>query len=471
MSPPEIGVTVGGVLLIAILAYFFFGPKKSKSAAMVGNTQEIEITVKGGYSPNIIRVREGVPVRLKFNRQEAGDCSFRVVLPDFKLSKSLAAFKTTTVEFTPDHAGEFGFACGMNMLHGTLIVEAAGASESTDDGGVAVAEHPAHGGAAHEGAVHEEHDHGFARAVGVGPTMHVGTLERVELAIFGGGVTCPTCVTNIESFINDLPGIDDVQVNFGAERIAVDYDPSQVSVEDMEKKVRSAGYTVRHRESPGSQETEDQEAADRQAEKRDLSRRFLIGAVLTVPVLFGMMTHEFFAPTWLPGFLLNHWFQFALITPVMFYAGFLIHRTGWLALSHRSADMNSLITLGAFASYGYSVIVTVAPSLVPENLRAVYYEAVGVIITLILLGRLLEAIAKSGTGEAIRKLIGLQAKTARIERGGQELEIPVEEVEIGDVVLVRPGEKVPVDGEIVDGRSTLDESMVTGESIPVTKDV
>ena len=133
--------------------------------------------------------------------------------------------------------------------------------------------------------------------------------------------------------------------------------------------------------------------------------------------------------------------------------------------------MNTLITIGTIAAYGYSLLVTVAPGLLPTDVREVYFEAVGVIITLILLGRLLEARAKAGTGEAIRKLIGLQARTARVVRDGVEVEIPIEDVVPGDVVVVRPGEKIPVDGEVVEGRSTVDESMVTGEPIPVTKAV
>jgi len=153
----------------------------------------------------------------------------------------------------------------------------------------------------------------------------------------------------------------------------------------------------------------------------------------------------------------------------MLYTGWPIHRTGWLTLRHRTADMNTLVSIGTVAAFGYSLVVTVAPGVLPEGLRQVYYEAAGVILTLILLGRLLEAIAKGGTGEAIRKLIGLQAKTARVVRNRQEEDIPIEQVQLGDIVVVRPGEKVPVDGEIVEGRSTLDESMVTGESLPVTK--
>jgi Cu+-exporting ATPase len=214
---------------------------------------------------------------------------------------------------------------------------------------------------------------------------------------------------------------------------------------------------------------EAQEAASIRAEVRDLSVRVTLGAVLTVPVFFAVMAHEVFGAGWVPALLLNRWWQLALITPVMTYVGWPVHRTGWLALKHRAADMNTLITLGTSAAYGYSLLVTLVPSLLPEHVRDVYFEAVGVILTLILLGRLLEAKAKAGTGEAIRALLGLQARTAHVERSGLEVEIAVEDVLVGDVVVVRPGEKIPVDGDVIDGRSTVDESMVTGESLPVAK--
>ena len=450
MSVTEISVTIGGILLIAILAWYFFGPKKARDAEVRGDVQEIKITVKGGYSPDVIRVREGVPLRLIFDRQEASDCSSRVVFPDFQVSKSLPAFGTTTLEFTPDKSGEFGFACGMNMLHGTLIVAKDGAWE-----------------AAPEGNGHHE----FAQAVGVGPELPVEKATQVEFSIFGGGVTCPTCVTNIEAFLRELPGVDEVHVNFAAERITVQYDPAQVAVAQMQQVVEDAGYRIRHRADPGSQETEDTEAAARRAERRDLTWRVIVGAVLTLPVLYAVMVGEFISPGLVPDLMENPWFQLALITPVMLYTGWPIHRTGWLILAHRSADMNTLITIGTVAAFGYSLVATIAPGILPSELQEVYYEAVGVILTLILLGRLLEAVAKGGTSEAIRKLIGLQARTARVVRDGQEQDIPVEQVQIDDIVIVRPGEKVPVDGEIVEGRSTLDESMVTGESLPVTKEV
>jgi len=461
MNVAEIVVTLGGLGVIGFLAWYFFGPKQSSAAQVKGNVQEILVTVKGGYSPDVIRVKKDIPLRLIFDRKEAGDCSSRVVFPDFQASKTLAPFAKTTLEFTPDKAGQFGFACGMNMLHGTLIVDEDGAKasvtpETTEETPSASAKEHVH-----------EHEH--AEAVGVGPTLPVAGTSQAEFALIGGGVTCPTCAVNIETALGSLPGVDDVKVNFGADRITVGYDPSQITPEKMQEIIQNTGYKVSMRSQPGVQETEDKEAAERSAERKDLTRRVVIGAILTIPVVFAVMTHEFFNPAWLPEFLVNRWLQLALITPVMLYAGWPIHRTGWLTLRHRTADMNTLITIGTIAAFTYSLVVTIAPNILPENLRAVYYEAVGVIITLIMLGRLLEAIAKGGTGEAIRKLIGLQAKTARVVRDSKEEDIPIEQVQLGDVVIVRPGEKVPVDGEIIEGRSTLDESMVTGESLPVTK--
>jgi Cu+-exporting ATPase len=195
----------------------------------------------------------------------------------------------------------------------------------------------------------------------------------------------------------------------------------------------------------------------------------LVGAVFTAPVLIAVMAADVFDATWVPELLMNRWAQLVLIAPVMVLTGWPIHRTGWLTLRNRTADMNTLITIGTTAAFLYSLVVTIAPGTLPEELREVYFEAVGVILTLILLGRLIEARAKAGTGEAIRTLIGLQARTARVVRDGQELEIPVDDVELGDEVVVRPGEKIPVDGEVVDGRTSIDESMVTGEPIPVSK--
>src|SRR5690606_16937417 len=158
------------------------------------------------------------------------------------------------------------------------------------------------------------------------------------------------------SFIEQLPGIDRVDVNFGAERVTVSFDPTQVSIADMKATIESAGYKVRERSDPGSQETEDAEALARQAEIRDLSRRVLFGAVLTSPVAVSVMLHELFGFDWVPDFLLSRWFQLSLIAPVMAYTGWPIHVTGWLTLRHRTADMNTLITLGTIAAFTYSLI-------------------------------------------------------------------------------------------------------------------
>jgi P-type Cu+ transporter len=462
METAEVLVTAGGISSIAALAWFFFGPKQAREARLHGGVQEVEIRVKGGYSPDLIRVKKGVPLRLVFDRQESGDCTERVVFPDFRVSKSLAAFQRTSVELVPEQAGRFPFACGMNMVHGELVVE-----DSSIDAEPATAL-STEAGADRD---HYGHTHEVARAVGVGPRAEVGELNSVELGLRGDGVTCPTCVRNIETAVDRLPGVAGVDVNYGAERVTVKFDPERTDVDAIKATVGEAGYRVEERPDPGSAQTEDTEAAARRAEIADLSRRVLIGALLTLPVLVPVMADEVFGIEDLPGFLSDHWFQLALIAPVMLYAGWPIHKTGWLTLRNRTADMNTLITVGTSAALLYSALVTVAPDLFPEDVREVYFEVVGVILTLILLGRLFEARARAGTGEAIRKLLGLRAKTARVLRAGAEKEVPVEEVEPGDVVVVRPGEKVPVDGEVVEGRSPIDESMVTGESLPVTKEV
>jgi P-type Cu+ transporter len=376
MNAADILVVVAAVVALAGLGWFFFGPRKAADAVLAGGVQRLEVTVKGGYSPEVIRVRQGVPVQLTFDRQESGDCTSRVVFPDFRVSAALPARQRTTVRLDPGEAGEFGFACGMNMIHGMLIVEPAA-------------------------------DGSKSQAAAVTGSAALPAADRVPPGA-AAGETAP-----------DAP---------------------------------------------------DAEAAERQAEIADLVRRVITGAALTLPVLYAAMVHDLFG-AWVPGVLLNHWMQLALITPVMFYTGWPIHRTGWLALSHRSADMNSLITIGTAAAYGYSLVVTVAPGLLPAGVREVYFETTGVILTLIMLGRLIETRAKTGTGQAIRELLGLQARTARVVRDGTETEIPVEQVAVGDELVIRPGEKIPVDAVVVSGSSAVDQSMVTGEPIPTAKSV
>jgi P-type Cu+ transporter len=466
MGVVEIVVTSAAALLSGVLAWFFFGPKEVQEAELRGAVQEIEIAVRGGYSPDLIRVQRGVPVRLIFNRQENSDCSSRVVFPDFQVSKTLAAFGRTAVEFTPEASGEFGFVCGMNMLHGTVIVDDSGQQSTPSEIGAVSVPSPADSNGAHS---HGDFTHSVATAVGVGPTREVAGTTHVEFMLRGGGVTCPSCVRVIETRLAESAGIDRAEVNFAAERVVVDFDPRLTGIEEIQAVVESAGYAAELRSDPGGMETEDAEAEARRAEVQDLTRRVLVGAVLTAPVLYAVMAGDFISDELVPNWLVNRWVQLALISPVMVYTGWPIHRTGWLTVRHRTADMNTLITVGTIAAFAFSLVATAFPDLLPEEAEEVYYEAVGVILTLILLGRLLEARAKAGTGEAIRRLIGLQARTARVVRDGIERDIPIEDVGLGDIVAVRPGEKIPVDGEIVEGRSSIDESMVTGEPIPVTK--
>ena len=368
----DIIVIAAALLLTAFGLWFFFGRRKSHLAELSDGVQRVDVVVQGSYAPNIIRARQGVPLLITFDRREGGECTSQVVFSDFRKAFDLPAFAKTTVTVLPDKAGTFGFACGMNMVHGTLVVEPNG----------------------------------------------------------DGQVPAPT----------------------------IEHAPEPVVAPPQQPE-------------PQADVDEDSEAAGRRAEVRELSWRVAVSAILTAPVLVAMMAHEFFDAMWVNPLLLEPWVQFAFVAPVMVFAGWPVHRTGWTALRHRSAEMNALITLGTSAAFAYSLIVTIAPQVLPSGLRDVYYESVGVIITLILLGRLLEARAKAGTGEAIRALIGLQPRTARVVRDDAEAEIPISDVVVGDIVIVRPGERVPVDGEIVDGRSSLDESMVTGESIPVTKDV
>ena len=480
----EIFVTAGGVAAIAGLAWFFFGARIRHDATLGDGVQEVEITVNGGYSPDLIHVTQGVPLRLIFDRRDTGECTSEIALPDFGLNVSLPEGERTAVGLTPEEAGTFQFACGMNMVFGTLVVDPADGSLPGSDGAG-----DGNGAQASDvvmAAAVTGVSPGATAATGSSPTSRLeddastsgasaqpgaagadaGTTSTADLEL--QGMHCASCVRTIEGALTQVPGVADAQVNYGTERATVSYDPTQVGVADLEKAVDDSGYSANERSEDHTDAADEKDEA-RDSELRDLSLRVLLGAILSAPVLFTVVATEVFNATWVPGLLTDHWFQLVLITPVFFYTGWPIHRSGWSALLARSPEMNSLVTVGTSAAFGYSVLVTVAPGLFPEDLQRVYFEAAGVVITLILLGRLLETRARAGTGEAIRKLIGLEARTARVERDGAEVEIPVAEVNPGDLISVHPGEKVPVDGEIAEGDSTIDESMVTGESLPVTK--
>ncbi|RMG73020.1 MAG: copper-translocating P-type ATPase [Nitrospirae bacterium] len=273
------------------------------------------------------------------------------------------------------------------------------------------------------------------------------------------GMTCAACVGAVERALSRLKGVLGVNVNLATEKATIEYIPTVVSFEDFKKAVKDEGYEL----EVITEEFVDREKRQREMELSDLKRRFLVSALLSCLVLTGSL---FKVP------LLSSWYVLLLLaSPVQFWAGMRFHKAALSALKHGSTNMNTLITVGTFSAYLYSLMVTLFPGFFEtKGLSAhVYYDTAAVIITLILFGRLLEARAKGRTSEAMRRLIGLQAKTAKVEREGEEIEVPIEEVVAGDVVVVRPGERIPVDGIVIEGFSSVDESMLTGESVPVEK--
>jgi Cu+-exporting ATPase len=288
-----------------------------------------------------------------------------------------------------------------------------------------------------------------------------GTEVR-EVSFVITGMACASCVGRVEKTLKKVPGVLSARVNLPAEKVTVEYLADEASFGDFARAVEGAGYGVVREEEEASVEDASQ------GEYRKLKNRLLVSAVLTglilivsLPMMLGFMPP---VPTGGLNLVL-----LALATPVQFWAGWRFYNGAWGALRHGQANMNTLVAVGTTAAYAYSAVATVAPQLFAAGRADVYFDTSALIITLILLGRLLEARAKRRTNEAIKKLVGLQAKTARVVRGDEEVDIPAEEVEIDDVVVVRPGEKIPVDGRVTNGESAVDESMITGEPIPVAK--
>jgi Cu+-exporting ATPase len=287
---------------------------------------------------------------------------------------------------------------------------------------------------------------------------------ETQVALPISGMTCAACAARIEKNLKRADGVREAQVNFATERATILFDPTETDAEALREVVRDSGYDIR--EAPPEAKaaaTQDWEQQARDAEVRDIRTKFGVALAFGLPVAVMGMSHAPFAG--------SAWVQFLLTTPVMVYSGGAFFRGAWSALRHHAADMNTLVALGTGAAYLYSVVATAAPALVAshEHGAPVYFEAAVIIIALLLAGRLLEAKAKARTGDAIRSLMGLQAKTARVLRGGNEFDVPIEQVVPGDLVLVRPGEKIPVDGVVRSGESAVDEAMLTGESLPVEK--
>jgi P-type Cu+ transporter len=297
------------------------------------------------------------------------------------------------------------------------------------------------------------------------------------------GMTCAACARTIENTLKDTPGVANASVNFATGRAVVTFDPAAVGLGDLVHAVRDVGYDVIEAAAPTgpagvapAETVEDLEHKAHAAEYRTLRSKFVVALALSVPIMIVSMAHVRFEGV--------NALQMLLAIPVIAYSGAHFYRGAWKSLKHRAADMNTLIAVGTGVAFAYSVVVTVAPGLLESPLAVdaahrhlegaggspgVYYEVSTAIVALVLLGRLLESGARGRTSDAIRRLIGLQPRTARVLVNGVETDIPVADVAAGHVVVVRPGERIPVDGDVLDGSSAVDESMLTGESLPVDK--
>jgi len=275
------------------------------------------------------------------------------------------------------------------------------------------------------------------------------------------GMHCASCAKLIERKLTGTPGVLSASVNYGSEQASVDLDPT-VTDEQLAKSVEEAGYKAiigQSIEDKGQRTPEEIKEEEKKKELKSLKNKVILSSILSALVFVGSFPEWF---TFVPRFLTNPYALLLLSTPVQFWAGWGFYQATWSGLRNRTASMDTLIAIGTSAAFGYSLISVFFGG-------HMYFDTAAVIITLILLGRFLEAKAKAHTSDAIKKLLGLQAKTARVKRGSKEIDIPIEEVVVGDLIRVRPGEKVPTDGVIVEGISSIDESMVTGESIPVDK--
>ncbi len=306
------------------------------------------------------------------------------------------------------------------------------------------------------------------------------TAGKVSFDI--GGMTCASCQALIQKVLEKVDGVKAANVNLATETATVEFDPSVVGVDDLINAVKKAGYSayVKVEAAPGDTSAADTQAARQAAAYRSERNMFIFTVIMSIPLFIIAMVPPFmdtiplavsewlantFGGAWAP-MMVGKYMMFALSAPVQFIAGARFYRGAWGALKQRTGNMDTLIAIGTSAAFFYSMAATFIPAL---SMEPVFYETSALLIMFVLMGKLLEARAKGKTSDAIKKLMGLAAKTARVVRGGEEIDIPVEQVVVGDLVVVRPGDKIPVDGVVVEGSSSVDEAMLTGESIPVEK--
>ncbi|OJD60865.1 copper-translocating P-type ATPase [Bacillus sp. N35-10-4] len=289
--------------------------------------------------------------------------------------------------------------------------------------------------------------------------------DKAEFTV--SGMTCAACANRVEKRLNKLEGVNEATVNFALESATVDFNPDEINVNEMKSAITKLGYKLEVKS-----DEQDESTDHRLQEIERQKKKFIISFILSFPLLWAMVSHfSFTSFIYLPDMLMNPWVQLALATPVQFIIGGQFYVGAYKALRNKSANMDVLVALGTSAAYFYSVYLSIQSIGSSEHMTDLYFETSAVLITLIILGKLFEAKAKGRSSEAIKKLMGLQAKTATVVRDGTEMKILIEEVVVGDIVYVKPGEKIPVDGEIVEGKSAIDESMLTGESIPVDKTI
>ncbi len=291
-------------------------------------------------------------------------------------------------------------------------------------------------------------------------------MERITLPV--RGMHCAACVGRVERALGSVDGVGAASVNLATERATVELEPERASLEALRAAVAAAGYELGEptESAAASPPASDRERATRALDQRRELVKLVVGAALSLPVLIGGMRHVF---PWAPAWLADPWTLLVLTTPVQFWVGAAFHRGFLHDLRYRSASMSTLVSLGTTAAYAFSVAVTLRPHAFMAVGGMTYYDVSAVVITLVVLGRWLEARARGRTSDAIRGLVALAPRTARVQRGGAEVDLPTAEVVVGDAVRIRPGERVPVDGVVLEGVSTLDESMLTGESLPVEK--
>ncbi|EIT87109.1 heavy metal-transporting ATPase [Fictibacillus macauensis ZFHKF-1] len=288
-------------------------------------------------------------------------------------------------------------------------------------------------------------------------------LNKEEFAVTG--MTCAACATRIEKGLSKLNGVFSANVNLALETATVTYNEKDITPREMMQKVKDLGYEMTKKEGSEEQATEKRE----QALQRQ-SRKFIISLLLSLPLLWSMVSHfSFTSFIYVPSLFMNPWAQLVLATPIQFVIGSQFYVGAYKALRNKSANMDVLVALGTSAAYFYSIYLAIQAAIAGEGMPALYFETSAILITLILLGKWFEAKAKGRSSEAIKKLMNLQAKTALVEREGVQQSIPLEEVVVNDIVLVKPGEKIPVDGIVLQGTSAVDESMLTGESVPIDK--